>query len=47
MNGVEFLEHTMDVFPEAKRMLLTTYADTDAVVASININDSDETMGSP
>jgi thioredoxin reductase (NADPH) len=36
MNGVEYLEHTMDVFPEAKRMLLTTYADTDAGVASIN-----------
>ena len=36
MTGVEFLEHTMNIFPEAKRMLLTTYEDTDAVITSIN-----------
>lgn len=37
MTGVEFLQHTMNVFPEAKRVLLTDYADTDAVMKSINI----------
>ena len=36
MTGVEFLQHTMNVFPEAKRVLLTDYADTDAVMESIN-----------
>jgi thioredoxin reductase (NADPH) len=36
MTGVEFLQHTMNVFPDAKRVLLTDYADTDAVMKSIN-----------
>src|SRR5207248_2456636 len=30
MNGVEFLEQAMDLFPQARRCLLTAYADTDA-----------------
>jgi thioredoxin reductase (NADPH) len=36
MTGVEFLQQTMNVFPDAKRVLLTDYADTDAVMESIN-----------
>jgi response regulator RpfG family c-di-GMP phosphodiesterase len=36
MTGVEFLQHTMNIFPDAKRILLTDYADTDAVMRSIN-----------
>ena len=36
MTGVEFLQHTMNVFPDAKRVLLTDYEDTDAVMESIN-----------
>ncbi len=36
MTGVEFLEKTMDVFPDAKRVLLSDYGDTDAIMASIN-----------
>jgi thioredoxin reductase (NADPH) len=36
MTGVEFLEHTLNVFPEAKRMLLIDYADTESVIKSIN-----------
>ena len=36
MTGVELLQHTMDVFPEAKRILLTQYGDTEAVMRSIN-----------
>src|SRR3954453_23316573 len=29
MSGVEFLEKSLEFFPEAKRALLTAYADTD------------------
>jgi thioredoxin reductase (NADPH) len=36
MTGVEFLEEAMKIFPEAKRVLLTAYADTDAAIRSIN-----------
>jgi thioredoxin reductase (NADPH) len=36
MTGVEFLEKAMDIYPDAKRVLLTAYADTDAAIRSIN-----------
>lgn len=36
MSGVELLEQSIDVFPEAKRVLLTAYADTEAAIKSIN-----------
>lgn len=36
MNGVEFLEQAMSLFPDAKRALLTAYADTDAAIRAIN-----------
>jgi thioredoxin reductase (NADPH) len=36
MSGVEFLESAMNIFPEAKRALLTAYADTDAAIRAIN-----------
>ncbi|MEL7039534.1 MAG: FAD-dependent oxidoreductase [Cyanobacteria bacterium J06592_8] len=36
MTGVEFLEKAIEVFPEAKRVLLTAYADTDAAIRAIN-----------
>jgi thioredoxin reductase (NADPH) len=36
MTGVEFLGHAMDIFPDAKRVLLTAYADTDAAIRAIN-----------
>lgn len=36
MGGVEFIEKAKDTFPEAKRVLLTAYADTDAAIQSIN-----------
>jgi len=36
MSGVEFLEKEMELFPEAKRALLTAYADTDAAIRAIN-----------
>ena len=36
MNGVEFLTDAMTLFPDAKRALLTAYADTDAAIGAIN-----------
>jgi thioredoxin reductase (NADPH) len=36
MSGVEFLEEAIKLYPEAKRVLLTAYADTEAAIASIN-----------
>ena len=36
MNGVEFLAEAMRVFPDARRVLLTAYADTGAAIAAIN-----------
>ncbi|PZV15062.1 MAG: fused response regulator/thioredoxin-disulfide reductase [Pseudanabaena sp.] len=36
MSGVEFLEQASEIFPEAKRVLLTAYADTNAAIAAIN-----------
>ncbi|HIK15173.1 MAG TPA: FAD-dependent oxidoreductase [Leptolyngbyaceae cyanobacterium M33_DOE_097] len=37
MGGVEFLGHAIGLYPDAKRALLTAYADTDAAIQSINI----------
>jgi thioredoxin reductase (NADPH) len=36
MSGVEFLEQAILAYPQAKRVLLTAYADTEAAIASIN-----------
>src|SRR3984957_3642901 len=36
MDGVEFLQEGMRIFPEAKRALLTAYADTNAAISAIN-----------
>jgi thioredoxin reductase (NADPH) len=36
MSGVEFLEKAIQIDPEAKRVLLTAYADTDAAIRAIN-----------
>jgi thioredoxin reductase (NADPH) len=36
MSGVDFLKEAIKLYPEAKRVLLTAYADTDAAIASIN-----------
>jgi thioredoxin reductase (NADPH) len=36
MSGVEFLGKAMDFFPDAKRALLTAYADTEAAIQAIN-----------
>ena len=36
MSGVEFLERAREPYPEARRVLLTAYADTDAAIRAIN-----------
>jgi thioredoxin reductase (NADPH) len=36
MDGVEFLQQAMGIFPAAKRALLTAYADTSAAISAIN-----------
>ncbi|WP_328595225.1 FAD-dependent oxidoreductase [Actinomadura macrotermitis] len=47
MNGVEFLEKAMDLYPYARRVLLTAYADTDAAIRAINIVDLDHYLLKP
>ena len=36
MSGLEFLGESMQIYPLAKRALLTAYADTNAAIAAIN-----------
>jgi thioredoxin reductase (NADPH) len=36
MSGVEFIERANTIYPEAKRALLTAYADTEAAIGAIN-----------
>src|SRR5271156_6454918 len=36
MDGVGFLAEAMDIHPQAKRALLTAYADTNAAIDAIN-----------
>jgi thioredoxin reductase (NADPH) len=36
MSGVEFIEQAIVLYPEAKRVLLTAYADTNAAIRAIN-----------
>ena len=47
MDGVQFLEKAMDVFPIARRVLLTAYADTDAAIRAINVVDLDHYLLKP
>ncbi|NES31602.1 response regulator [Micromonospora terminaliae] len=47
MNGIEFLEAAMDLFPAARRVLLTAYADTDAAINAINVVDLDHYLLKP
>ncbi len=36
MSGVDFLEKAVEIYPDARRVLLTAYADTDAAIKAIN-----------
>ncbi|CAM5624368.1 FAD-dependent oxidoreductase [Streptomyces pilosus] len=47
MNGIEFLEQAVDVFPGARRVLLTAYADTGAAIDAINVVDLDHYLLKP
>ena len=47
MNGVDFLESAMDLVPQARRALLTAYADTNAAIAAINVVDVDHYLLKP
>jgi thioredoxin reductase (NADPH) len=47
MSGLEFLEEAMDLFPNARRALLTAYADTDAAIEAINVVDLDHYLLKP
>ncbi|MBR8835847.1 MAG: FAD-dependent oxidoreductase [Stigonema ocellatum SAG 48.90 = DSM 106950] len=47
MSGVEFLEQALQMFPDAKRALLTAYADTDAAIRAINTTKIDYYLMKP
>jgi thioredoxin reductase (NADPH) len=47
MNGIEFLEQAIDVYPGARRVLLTAYADTGAAIDAINVVDLDHYLLKP
>src|SRR5256886_476206 len=47
MNGIEFLERAMDIYPGARRVLLTAYADTSAAIDAINVVDLDHYLLKP
>jgi thioredoxin reductase (NADPH) len=47
MSGIEFLEEAMDIYPGARRVLLTAYADTDAAINAINVVDLDHYLLKP
>ncbi|MGV0792799.1 FAD-dependent oxidoreductase [Mycolicibacterium sp. XJ1819] len=47
MSGIEFLEEAMDIFPMARRVLLTAYADTHAAIDAINVVDLDHYLLKP
>ena len=47
MNGIEFLERAMDLYPTARRVLLTAYADTGAAIDAINVVDLDHYLLKP
>jgi thioredoxin reductase (NADPH) len=47
MNGIEFLEQALDIYPGARRVLLTAYADTSAAIDAINVIDLDHYLLKP
>src|ERR1700750_380604 len=47
LNGIEFLERAMDIYPYARRVLLTAYADTSAAIDAINVVDLDHYLLKP
>jgi thioredoxin reductase (NADPH) len=47
MSGLQFLEQAMDIYPWARRVLLTAYADTGAAIEAINVVDLDHYLLKP
>ncbi len=47
MSGIEFLEQAMDLYPLARRVLLTAYADTNVAIDAINVVDLDHYLLKP
>ncbi|WP_255449026.1 response regulator [Cellulomonas sp. JZ18] len=47
MSGIDFLEEAMDLFPVARRVLLTAYADTAAAIDAVNVVDLDHYLLKP
>jgi thioredoxin reductase (NADPH) len=47
LTGIEFLEGAMDIYPFARRVLLTAYADTEAAIDAINVVDLDHYLLKP
>ncbi|PLX73735.1 MAG: fused response regulator/thioredoxin-disulfide reductase [Desulfuromonas sp.] len=47
MTGIEFLTEAVKLYPEAKKVLLTAYADTDVAINSINKIDLDYYLMKP
>jgi thioredoxin reductase (NADPH) len=47
MSGIEFLEEALQLFPRARRALLTAFADTEAAIAAINVVDVDHYLLKP
>jgi thioredoxin reductase (NADPH) len=47
MSGIEFLEDAMKLYPLARRVLLTAYADTHAAIDAINVVDLDHYLLKP
>lgn len=47
MSGIDFLEEAMDIYPNARRVLLTAYADTHAAIEAINVVDLDHYLLKP
>jgi len=47
MSGVEFLEKSIELYPDAKRALLTAYADIDAAIRAINAAHIDHYLMKP
>src|ERR1700722_16302794 len=47
VSGIEFLEQAMDIYPGARRGLLTASADTGAAIHAINVVDLDHSLLKP
>jgi thioredoxin reductase (NADPH) len=47
MHGTELLAKSLDVYPQAKRVLLTAYSDIDAAIKAINVAHLDHYLSKP